>query len=274
MMTIEKIMSSAPVVVDPKVPLREVYRVMAEHRIRHIPVVSTDGLVGVISDRDVREALPSPMRPGEAMEFAAAMDRIPVWEVMAEADIDLETPQGVEDAFRRRPLSDWLADLRAADIAAEPAYPMGEVARDTLDWSDLEVDAAQIRTLWQIALAAELSGVLTGLGFGHDPGQFAHLGHVLAVEAQHHITHLDTGGGGGAVGHHPGHQRAMGAIQASFAGSITSMLQLSYTVLRRLPTGDRPIVTRHLAAHMVEILSGAVRRAEQNSRDLECQIPK
>ncbi|MEE9138348.1 MAG: CBS domain-containing protein [candidate division NC10 bacterium] len=84
MMTIAKIMSSAPVVVEPKVPLREAYRVMAEHRIRHIPVVSTDGLVGVISDRDVREALPSPMSPGEAMEFAAAMDRIPVWEVMAE----------------------------------------------------------------------------------------------------------------------------------------------------------------------------------------------
>lgn len=83
-MTIAKIMSSAPVVVEPKAPLREVYRVMAEHRIRHIPVVSTDGLVGVISDRDVREALPSPMSPGEAMEFAAAMNRIPVWEVMAE----------------------------------------------------------------------------------------------------------------------------------------------------------------------------------------------
>ena len=84
MMTIAKIMSSAPVVVEPKAPLRKVYRVMAEHRIRHIPVVSADGLVGVISDRDVREALPSPMSPGEAMEFAAAMDRIPVWEVMAE----------------------------------------------------------------------------------------------------------------------------------------------------------------------------------------------
>ena len=84
MMTIAKIMSSAPVVVEPKAPLRKVYGEMAEHRIRHIPVVSADGLVGVISDRDVREALPSPMSPGEAMEFAAAMDRIPVWEVMAE----------------------------------------------------------------------------------------------------------------------------------------------------------------------------------------------
>ena len=52
-----------------------------------------------------------------------------MWEVMAETDIDLETPEGVEDAFRRRPRDRWIADLRAADIAVEPAYPMGEVLR-------------------------------------------------------------------------------------------------------------------------------------------------
>ena len=71
-------------VVEPEAPLRTVYRLMTEHRIRHIPVVSADGLVGVISDRDVREALPSPTTPASATEFAAAMDRVAVWEVMAE----------------------------------------------------------------------------------------------------------------------------------------------------------------------------------------------
>src|SRR3546814_14080772 len=50
-----------------------------------------------------------------------------MWDVMAEADVDLETEAGQQDAFRRRPLEAWLADLRAADIAAEPAFPMGEV---------------------------------------------------------------------------------------------------------------------------------------------------
>ncbi|HMQ20801.1 MAG TPA: CoA transferase, partial [Sphingopyxis sp.] len=52
-----------------------------------------------------------------------------MWEVMAEADVDLETEEGQAAAFRRRPLEAWLADLRAADIAAEPAFPMGEVLR-------------------------------------------------------------------------------------------------------------------------------------------------
>lgn len=91
-MTVAKIMSSAPVVVEPQAPLRDAYRLMAEYRVRHIPVVSPDGLVGIISDRDVREALPSPVTPGDATEFAAAMDRIPVWQVMAEAVVTV-TPR-------------------------------------------------------------------------------------------------------------------------------------------------------------------------------------
>lgn len=52
-----------------------------------------------------------------------------MWDVMAEADVDLETPEGIESAFRLRPRDSWIADMRAADIAVEPAYPMGEVLR-------------------------------------------------------------------------------------------------------------------------------------------------
>ncbi|APZ98239.1 hypothetical protein BWQ93_06925 [Sphingopyxis sp. QXT-31] len=52
-----------------------------------------------------------------------------MWDVMAETEVDLETETGQAAAFKLRPLENWLADLRAADIAAEPAFPMGEVLR-------------------------------------------------------------------------------------------------------------------------------------------------
>ncbi|ALH80364.1 CaiB/BaiF CoA-transferase family protein [Sphingopyxis macrogoltabida] len=52
-----------------------------------------------------------------------------MWDVMAETEVDLETEAGQAEAFKLRPLENWLADLRAADIAAEPAFPMGEVLR-------------------------------------------------------------------------------------------------------------------------------------------------
>ncbi|MDP3674264.1 MAG: CoA transferase, partial [Novosphingobium sp.] len=51
-----------------------------------------------------------------------------MWEVMAEG-VEIDTPEGVIEAFKRRARDAWLADLRAADIAVEPAYAMGEVLR-------------------------------------------------------------------------------------------------------------------------------------------------
>ncbi|WP_260582906.1 CoA transferase [Sphingopyxis sp. PET50] len=60
-----------------------------------------------------------------------------MWDVMAETEVDLETEAGQAAAFKRRPLANWLADLRAADIAAEPAFPMGEVLRH----EDVEANA-------------------------------------------------------------------------------------------------------------------------------------
>ncbi|MDP3905960.1 CoA transferase [Novosphingobium sp.] len=47
-----------------------------------------------------------------------------MWEVLAEG-AEIDTEDGKIDAFKRRPLEAWLADLRAADIAAEPACPLG-----------------------------------------------------------------------------------------------------------------------------------------------------
>ena len=45
------------------------------------------------------------------------------------------------------------------------AYPMGNVDRAALDWEKLDVDPAEFDTLWRIAIAAELTGVLQA---GHD----------------------------------------------------------------------------------------------------------
>lgn len=137
-MTVAKVMSPAPVVVEPQVPLREVYRMMAQHRIRHIPVVSADGLVGVISDRDVREALPSPMTPGEATEFAAALDRIPVWEVMAEEVVTV-TP--------RTPLAQAAHMLAGRKIGCLPVLEAGQLVGIVTETDMLQAFAALLDDL-------------------------------------------------------------------------------------------------------------------------------
>jgi crotonobetainyl-CoA:carnitine CoA-transferase CaiB-like acyl-CoA transferase len=65
------------------------------------------------------------MDPTQQLDYATLPT---MWDVMAEG-VDVATPEGVVAAFRRRPLAAWLADLRAIDVAVEPACPMGAVLR-------------------------------------------------------------------------------------------------------------------------------------------------
>lgn len=93
--------------------------------------------------------------------------------------------------------------VRVAEVpegAARPveslyAYPMGVVAADALTWRNLDADPAALRILWQVAIAAELSGVLKGgleavlahvrdrQQFGRPLGSFQGVQHRLAAAA-------------------------------------------------------------------------------------------
>ena len=61
-MFVRSIMQTQIITVTPEMSLAEVQRLMHHNNIRHIPVVSGTGyerLVGMITDRDIREAAPS-----------------------------------------------------------------------------------------------------------------------------------------------------------------------------------------------------------------------
>lgn len=63
------------------------------------------------------------MDPTQQFDFA----RLPtMWEVMAEG-AEIDTPEEVKEAFKLRPRATWLTDMRALDVAVEPAEPMGGV---------------------------------------------------------------------------------------------------------------------------------------------------
>ncbi len=58
-MLIEDIMKRDVITVEPTDTIRTVLLKVQQYRIRHIPVVEKGNLVGIISDRDVRDACPS-----------------------------------------------------------------------------------------------------------------------------------------------------------------------------------------------------------------------
>jgi len=72
-MHVSVMMHKQVVTATPEMTLAEVQRLMRDNHIRHVPVVSGKRLVGLITDRDVREASPSPATTLTRCEIAYQM---------------------------------------------------------------------------------------------------------------------------------------------------------------------------------------------------------
>lgn len=52
--TVDKFMTATPYCIGTEQSLEEAATIMMQHRIRHLPVLQSDQLLGVISDRDIK----------------------------------------------------------------------------------------------------------------------------------------------------------------------------------------------------------------------------
>ncbi|OVE81529.1 hypothetical protein BVY03_03515 [bacterium K02(2017)] len=66
-MQVKDFMQTEVVVIEPEKSTMDAYKLMKKNHIRHLPVVSYDKLIGIVTDRDLR-------RPNMADEFFAAND--------------------------------------------------------------------------------------------------------------------------------------------------------------------------------------------------------
>jgi acetoin utilization protein AcuB len=105
-MLVRKYMKKDPITVTPDHTLADALQLTREHRIRHLPVVlSTGELTGIVSDRDIRLAMPSPLFVPDA-ERVDFLERTSVAEIMTRGAITVTPGDTVEDAakllFRHR----------------------------------------------------------------------------------------------------------------------------------------------------------------------------
>ena len=82
-MLVAKRMRTAVITIQPNDTLAHAQSLMQAHRIRHLPVLEDGKVVGIVSSRDMRVAVPLPAAAEEARAYAEQLRTLPVSRIMS-----------------------------------------------------------------------------------------------------------------------------------------------------------------------------------------------
>jgi len=100
-MLVREHMTLHPITVTPDSNVAAAMTIMRERRIRRLPVVDAhDRLVGIVSDRDILQALPSPATSLAKWEIPELLAELRIGEVMAQNVISIPEDTPLEEAAR------------------------------------------------------------------------------------------------------------------------------------------------------------------------------
>lgn len=98
-MLIQNWMTTDVVTITPDISVLKASKIMKEHGVRRLPVVSEAGeLLGIISDRDVKEASPSKATSLDVHEMYYLLSELKVKSVMATKLITVQADDLIEKA--------------------------------------------------------------------------------------------------------------------------------------------------------------------------------
>ena len=99
-MLVRNWMTSSPTVVSPATSVALARELVVTQRIRHLPVCEGERLVGIVTDRDIRTALPSPSALISVWEARHTLDQLSVGDVMTRSVITITEYAPIAEAVR------------------------------------------------------------------------------------------------------------------------------------------------------------------------------
>jgi acetoin utilization protein AcuB len=99
-MLVEKRMKRDPVTVSPEDSFRHAMTLIRQKGIRHLPVVDEGQLVGILTDRDIRQASPSPATSLEIHELHYLLEKVRIREIMTKKVYTVTPATPIEEAAR------------------------------------------------------------------------------------------------------------------------------------------------------------------------------
>ncbi len=100
-MFVSRSMTRKVITIDENTDILDAKKKMAEHRIRHLPVVTKDHrLCGIVTDRDIRSAMPSSVLDDPDRELnQTRLAKIKVTEIMTKNPVTLSPQDTLQDAL-------------------------------------------------------------------------------------------------------------------------------------------------------------------------------
>jgi acetoin utilization protein AcuB len=155
-------MQTKVITASPQTTLPDALKLLAQRRVRHLPVVGPDGdLVGIVSDRDLKQAMASPATSLAAHELVYLLNRLPVEQIMTRTVVTIGLMAPVEEAARL---------MVQEKIGAVPVMDGGELVGI--------VTETDVLGLFVDALGAGVPSTRLEILLGEDP---AALGDVVAT---------------------------------------------------------------------------------------------
>ncbi len=99
-MLIHEIMLADPVTASPDTRLPQLVRLLQRHGFRHVPIVEADKLIGIVSDRDIKQSMSSAALSGARNGPACLADDLTAADVMSRRLVTIGPTAGVEEAAR------------------------------------------------------------------------------------------------------------------------------------------------------------------------------
>ena len=98
-MLIHEIMLADPITAPPDTHLPQLVRLLQRHGFRHVPIVEADRLIGIVSDRDIKESMTSAALSG-ARSGPACLADLTAADIMSRRLVTISPTAGVEEAAR------------------------------------------------------------------------------------------------------------------------------------------------------------------------------
>jgi acetoin utilization protein AcuB len=100
MMLVRDIMQTHPVSATLETRLPHLLRLLQRRGFRHVPVVDSGKLVGIISDRDLKQSMISAASMAEGRERDRLLDELTAGQIMARAVVTIGPTIGIDEAAR------------------------------------------------------------------------------------------------------------------------------------------------------------------------------